>query len=668
MRAFASWLLVLGLAATPAMAGTGGDKDSATAKPADDTSAKKTDSTDKPAANSNNTTAVPAGLETELQQLRALLEAQSKQLQEQNQEIRLQQQRMQIMENEMKSEAGTPGENADSSASAPMSRSIAPEADGGKAAKASNFSTGYGQDPATGEDAYQIHFKGITMTPTGFTAAETIWRGKALSSDINTPFNSIPLPGTSASNISEFNASGRQSRIGMLFEGKLANVKIGGYYEGDFLGGGSTSNDNQSNSYVFRQRQFWGQAKFNNGFTVTGGQMWSLVTETTHGLDNRTEALPQTIDAQYTAGFSWARQYGMRFTKSVWDNKLTFGLGIEESQTTFTVHGNPTGSITTGQTTVLVPTSATCPVGPCTALVGGTATTYTNFLLGQAGTSGGLYNPLANYSYNPAPDIIVKAALDALGGHYEVFGVISQFRDRIFPCVVGISLTAPCPIDGSTAPSAAGAFNDSRTGGGIGANARWSFLSKRVDLGIHVLGGNGVGRYGTAGLADATIRPDGTIALLRNYQALGTLQFHPTPKLDIYVNVGGEYASRAAYLVGTKGEGYGSPLFSNAGCWIETAPTTTTPAGTTAGSGYIPGALGSCTGDTRNMLEGTLGFWYTFYKGPKGQIRYGMQGSYIQRNTWSGVGATSSPNGFGLSGQPTASEPMWFTSFRYYLP
>src|ERR1700729_1372081 len=283
MRAFASWLLVLGLAATPAMAGTGGDKDSATAKPADDTSAKKTDSTDKPAANSNNTTAVPAGLETELQQLRALLEAQSKQLQEQNQEIRLQQQRMQIMENEMKSEAGTPGENADSSASAPMGRSIAPEADGGKAAKASNFSTGYGQDPATGEDAYQIHFKGITMTPTGFTAAETIWRGKALSSDINTPFNSIPLPGTSASNISEFNASGRQSRIGMLFEGKLANVKIGCYYEGDFLGGGSTSNDNQSNSYVFRQRQFWGQAKFNNGFTVTGGQMWSLVTETTHG-------------------------------------------------------------------------------------------------------------------------------------------------------------------------------------------------------------------------------------------------------------------------------------------------------------------------------------------------------------------------------------------------
>jgi hypothetical protein len=495
-----------------------------------------------------------------------------------------------------------------------------------------------------------------------------VWRGKATSSDVNTPFNSVPLPGTSASNVSEFNASGRQSRIGMLFQGKLSNVTIGGYYEGDFLGVGSASNDNSSNSYVFRQRQFWGQAKFDNGFTVTGGQMWSLVTETTKGLDNRTEALPLTIDPQYTVGFSWARQYGMRFTKGFWDNKLTFGLAVEEPQTTFTVHGNPTGTITSGQTTVLVPTSATCPVEPCTALVGGTTTTYTNFLLGQPGTSGGLYNPLANYSYNSAPDIIVKAALDALGGHYEVFGIVSQFRDRIFPCVVGITATTPCPIDGSTAPSAVGAFNDSRTGGGVGANARWSLLSKRVDLGVHFLGGSGVGRYGTGGLADGTIRPDGSIALLHNYQALGTIQFHPTPKLDIYLNAGGEYASRAAYMVGTKGEGYGSPLFNNSGCWTETAPTTTVPAGTTASSGYIPGALANCTGDTRNLLEGTIGFWYRFYKGPKGAVAVGMQGSYVVRNTWSGVGLATSPTGYGLSGQPTVSEPMWFTSFRYYLP
>ena len=186
-------------------------------------------------------------------------------------------------------------------------------------------------------------------------AAETVWRSKALSADVNTPFNSAPLPGSSNSNVSEFNASGRQSRISMLVEGKLSDVKIGGYYEGDFLGGGSTSNNNQSNSYVFRQRQFWAQAAFDNGFKVTGGQMWSLITETTKGLDNRTENLPNTIDAQYHIGFSWARQYGLRFTKDFGD-KFWVGFAVEDPQTTFTVHGNPTTTIVTGGTTVLLPT------------------------------------------------------------------------------------------------------------------------------------------------------------------------------------------------------------------------------------------------------------------------------------------------------------------------
>ncbi len=56
-----------------------------------------------------------------------------------------------------------------------------------------------------------------------------------------------------------------------------------------------------------------GTGSLNSGFTVTGGQMWSLVTEVKHGIDNRTEKLPNSIDAQYTSGFSWARQPALRF-------------------------------------------------------------------------------------------------------------------------------------------------------------------------------------------------------------------------------------------------------------------------------------------------------------------------------------------------------------------
>jgi hypothetical protein len=446
-----------------------------------------------------------------------------------------------------------------------------------------------------------LHFKGITITPGGFLAAETVWRQKALGSDINTPFNAIPFSGASQSNMSEFFGSGRQSRVSMLAEGKLSNAKLTGYVEADFLSAGVTSNNNQSNSYTLRQRQVWGQAALESGWSFTGGQMWSLVTETRKGMDNRTEALPMTIDPQYHVGFSWARQYGFRVVKDFGD-KFWLGLSLENPQATLTTHGN-----------------------------------IANFLVGSAGVGGGLYNLNANYSFNPSPDIIVKAVMEPGWGHYEVFGVISHFRDRIFP-----NATA-------TTPSASGAYNNSATGAGVGANVRVSMLQKHVDAGLHFMAGKGVGRYGTSGLPDLTVRPDGVLALVQSYQSLATLEWH-SKKWDLYANVGGEYAGRSAFVNGSAaGVGYGSQLFNNSGCSTEPLP---------GSGGFSPGSLSGCTGDTRNIMQGTVGFWYRFYKGPKGTIQWGPQYSYLVRNTWSGVG------GIG----PHSTEPMVFTSFRYYLP
>ncbi|HTX13928.1 MAG TPA: hypothetical protein VMD77_01450 [Candidatus Baltobacteraceae bacterium] len=649
MRAFWLCIVALGLAVSPAMAGTGagGDNDSA-GNGATNTAAKADPA---PAASSPSSLEI----ENELQQLRELLQTQSKELQDQDEQIKQQKVQMQ----ELQDQLTTPGPTADSVAASVTSSINAPIGTAGVIGNSSSANS-RGDAAQTGEPV-SLSFKGITLTPGGFMAAETAWRGKALSADVNTPFNSIPLPGSSANNISEFNASGRQSRISMLVQGKLDNVAIGGYYETDFLSAGTTSNYNQSNSFTLRQRQFWAQAKFNNGFTFTGGQMWSLVTETGHAMDNRTELTPLTIDAQYSVGFSWARQYGARFTQSLFADKLTLGFSIENAEATpITVHGNPTGTSTSGAVTVDCPISSSCLTG--TTTVGGTTTTFTNYLLGQAGAGGGLLNGLANFTYNKTPDFVVKAVLEPGFGHYEVYGLVSTFRDRVFPCAA-TAATDTC--GGITGPSVTGAFNDSRTGGGIGASARWHLFAKHLDLGIKGMGGNGVGRYGSAQLPDATVRPDGTLALLHNYMGLGTIQIYPTPKLDIYLNAGDEYAARAQYIKSgtTPNEGYGAIGFSNAGCWTETLPTTTTPVGTTAGSGFVPGGLSSCTGDTRNIIEGTGGFWYRFYKGSRGTVQYGMQFSYIVRNTWSGVGSVAHP-----SGSPTANEPMVFTSFRYYLP
>src|SRR5205085_2820077 len=57
------------------------------------------------------------------------------------------------------------------------------------------------------ESPLAIHYKGITITPGGFLTAETVWRQRGLSADVNSPFNSIPYQSGTAStehNLSEF--------------------------------------------------------------------------------------------------------------------------------------------------------------------------------------------------------------------------------------------------------------------------------------------------------------------------------------------------------------------------------------------------------------------------------------------------------------------------------
>ena len=242
--------------------------------------------------------------------------------------------------------------------------------------------------------------------------------------------------------------------------------------------------------------------------------------ENRKGLEPRQEAFPLQIDAQYIVGMSWTRQYGFRVAKG-FNNKAWLGFSVENPQ----ING-----------------------------LGGQGLPN-QVILGAPGSSGGLYNPSATYSFNVAPDFVVKAAFEPGIGHYEVFGVVSQFRDRIYPCFL-VSATTSC--QGVTGPSARGAFNDMKTGGGVGANARLVVLNKHLELAGHALAGNGIGRYGNAGLPDLTLHPDGTIALIRNYQSLGTIEYH-NAKWDLYVYGGGEYDGRRAFL-NVAGAGIGNAL------------------------------------------------------------------------------------------------------------
>ena len=70
-------------------------------------------------------------------------------------------------------------------------------------------------------------------------------------------------------------------------------------------------------------------------------------------------------------------------------------------------------------------------------------------------------------------------------------------------------------MTGTPVRSAAGAFNDTKVGGGGGASARLPLLNKKLDFVAKGVFGDGIGRYGSAQLADETFHPDGTAALIR---------------------------------------------------------------------------------------------------------------------------------------------------------
>jgi hypothetical protein len=465
-----------------------------------------------------------------------------------------------------------------------------------------------------------IHYKGITISPAGsFIEAATVYRNGATGGDINTQFTGIPLEHSNNAQLSEFQGTGRQSRLAIKATGQIASMTMTGYYEMDWLGTGITSNNNQSNSYVLRQRQLWAQAALTSGWKFTGGQMWSLATETTKGLDNGTEILPAVIDSQYNAGFVWTRQYGFRVSKNI-GSKAWIGASAENAETL-----NPAGS-----------------------------SLPTNVLLGSAGNGGGLYNTTANYSFNLAPDLIAKIAFEPGFGHYEVFGIARVFRDRIFPNEVVTTVNGVTTVTGTSE----GAYNDSTVGGGLGGSARVPLANKKLSLALKGLWGEGTGRYGSSTIADITLRPNGQIAPLHNFSALATVEANPTARLNLYVNYGGDYVGRRYF-----GKvGYGSPLTNMSGCNTEPLPSSTVTF-PNSGDGFTPSTPANCGGNNKDVQEVSAGYWYNFYNGPMGRLRQGIQYSYFERDLWSGAGGTTNPGG-GAKG----TDNMFWTSLRYYLP
>ena len=537
-----------------------------------------------------------------------------------------------------------------------------------------------------------LHYKGITLTPGGFTAGETVYRTKATGGDIPTAFSAIPYEGADAYSLSEFYGTARQSRIALMAEGKTNWGTLKGYYEADWLGTGTSSNNNQSNSYVMRQRVIWGSAETNSHWKFAGGQMWSLATEVKKGISNEPSDIltPLTIDPNYVTGFVWTRQYGFRVVKSF--DHVAFGISAENPQLLYTASiagdtpyavlgsaGNNGGAYNA--------TISAC--SPSTSIVNYTNQKQTDSAGNTVNIAVPVYKTVnscanvTNISFNTAPDVLAKIALDPGWGHYEIFGIFGTAQEMVYPGettnsnLYGGLKDIVSGLTVAPALSSAGAYKDRAILGGIGGSLRVPIIADKFTFGAKGLWGQGVGRYGDTTLSDLTANSYGAFARMENISGLITAEATPTPRLVLYINYGGDYAGRAdsanstATTLGAPSAaqsatgvwggtwkapsaaalGYGSRLLSNSACGVVAAP-----GYSGSSTGYYPG--GSCGAQSRDVQEITGGWWYDIYKGDRGRFRQGFQYGYSVREGWSGA------SGLGAKG----IDNMFWTSLRYYLP
>jgi len=476
-------------------------------------------------------------------------------------------------------------------------------------------------------------------------------RNEASSGASDPGFGTIPLQNSPLYSENELRFSAQQSRIALKASGDIDPFQhVKGYFETDFLGAGVTANSRESNSYNLRIRQAYFSYDNDNWHDhFSAGQMWSLLTQNRTGVLNGSENVPLTIDAQYVAGFNWARQPAIRFVQD-WNNVAWFGVSVESSQTAFASNGNGVA----GGPAIGIPA-----VGTQTALATPNSglTVPPGFMVnpGTSCNASGLLNSTTICSNNVAPDVIEKLAIDPGWGHYEVLGLQRWFTDEV--ALANAAGTAFAP----------GASWNQKTnfGWGVGGNVLLPVVPKYLDLQGSVLTGQGIGRYSSSQLADVAIGPNGSLNPIKSVQFMVGAVGHPFTGNDIYVYYGQDQTQSNPWTVAGVQGGWGNGAFPNACSAL--VPGSTDTIG-------FNGSSALCSANVQRVQEITVGFWQDIYKGDLGRARVGVQYEYVQLNLFTGAtgtipGASGVTTAAATAAANTGLHPnnnIVFFSLRYY--
>lgn len=365
-----------------------------------------------------------------------------------------------------------------------------------------------------------LHYKGVNLTPGGFVAAYGIYRSHNTSSDGTSTFGGIPFSGTSNAHLSEFRLTERHSNLSLMADSNVRGIQTKAYVEIDFEGAAPTANENISNSFTPRVREFWVNAETKNGLAFMGGQGWELLTPNRKSIAPKTEFRPATIDASYLVGYHYARETMFRITDRI-SNKVTFAAAVENPETVIQGSGAP------GNCASAVP--CIVPGGQGTGFAAVTST-------------------------DVAPDIAAKVAFDPGWGHYELGGIARFYRSRFV----------------TTLNSSNGGTNNTNISGAFAVNAIVPLVPKKIDFFLDVLAGRGLGRFLPGGGVDVIVNPSGNLIPVKAAGVMGGFEIHPTPNWDIDLYGGNEYYARTIYLNSTGGQvGYGRTTGNQTYCSVE---------------------------------------------------------------------------------------------------
>lgn len=626
MRSFIGLLLAFGLVASPSLARNddkdkkdGDTKNASTATVNNtDKSADKSDTAKAEAAKTDDSgSANPnAAVESELQQMRDLIKAQSQQLDEERQALRQQEEQMRLLETRLENgttssptaPAGTA--NASSgSAGLPSSSTTQPYAANAEVHAPASNGNGPGgslhpQKSPTDNSPISFRIGNMDFTPGGFLDFTSVTRTTALGSGIGTSFGSIPLnTSLPAADLTETRFSAQNSRISLKAQGDFGDTNVLGYVEADFLGYQPPNALVTSNSNSLRMRLYFADLK-RGPFEIQAGQMWSFMTPNRNGLSPLPSDVfySQDMDTNYQVGLTWARQAAVRFIvhpTSWW----AFGVSLE----------NPEQFV---PTTVVLPGASGTTASPF-------ASQFDN---GSSDTSS---SAAVNNTKVPnlMPDVIVKTAFDGHIGerhmHIEAAGLIRSFK-------VVNQLSSP-------------AETSTLVGGGGSVNANLE-LFKNFHAIANTYYSYGGGRYIFGLGPDVIVKSDGELSGIHSGSGIGGFEWQTTPRFMLYGYYGGAYFQRNfgyEYSAGSKCDG-----LADEAC---------------VGFGFP----GSSTSSNRAIQEGSIGVIPTLWSSPNyGKLQIITQYSYLVRSPWAipGVKPTT------VADPKNAHASLIYVDLRYTLP